>query len=264
MRRADIDQPSRRDPPRQRRDREPGQGCGRRGRDAAADKGFAPCDAGLVERADARPRARRRAAPASPAAGSRRGATASAWRQTSRIRLRSVSRRRAGCLPGARSRHRVRRRRRRRAIRARSRSSRRATDCGDTAWSRSSSGTSSGPGGWSLMPSDNCWRAGRWPDRARSCACISARAESRNAAPSAVRRTARGERSTSRFSEHGLQPLQLHADGGLRGAQRLGGAGKALQFGDQQEGLLPSGYRAWPWHHHDMLIIVMSRDKVSK
>ena len=39
------------------------------------------------------------------------------------------------------------------------------------------------------------------------------------------------------FADHALQPLQLHADGGLRGAERLGGAGKALQFGDQQEGL---------------------------
>ena len=36
---------------------------------------------------------------------------------------------------------------------------------------------------------------------------------------------------------HGFQPLQLHADGGLRRAKGLGGAGKALQFGDQQEGL---------------------------
>ena len=39
------------------------------------------------------------------------------------------------------------------------------------------------------------------------------------------------------FAEHGLQPLQFQADGGLRGAERFGGAGKALQFGDQQEGL---------------------------
>jgi len=39
------------------------------------------------------------------------------------------------------------------------------------------------------------------------------------------------------FSQHRLQPLQLHADGGLGGAERFGGAGEALQFGDQQEGL---------------------------
>jgi hypothetical protein len=37
--------------------------------------------------------------------------------------------------------------------------------------------------------------------------------------------------------EHGLEPLQLHADCGLGGAERLGGAGKAPQFRDQQEGL---------------------------
>jgi len=28
------------------------------------------------------------------------------------------------------------------------------------------------------------------------------------------------------LAEHGLKPLQLHADRGLRGAERLGGAGK--------------------------------------
>ena len=39
------------------------------------------------------------------------------------------------------------------------------------------------------------------------------------------------------LADHALQPLQLHADGGLGGAERLGGAGKALQFGDQQERL---------------------------
>jgi hypothetical protein len=39
------------------------------------------------------------------------------------------------------------------------------------------------------------------------------------------------------FADHGFQPLQLHADRGLRRAQRLGGAGKTLQFGDQHEGL---------------------------
>ena len=39
------------------------------------------------------------------------------------------------------------------------------------------------------------------------------------------------------LADHALQPLQFHADGGLRGAERLGGAGKALQFGDQQERL---------------------------
>ena len=39
------------------------------------------------------------------------------------------------------------------------------------------------------------------------------------------------------LADHGLKPLQLHADGGLRLAQRFGGAGEALQLGDQQEGL---------------------------
>ena len=39
------------------------------------------------------------------------------------------------------------------------------------------------------------------------------------------------------LADHSLQPLQLHADGGLRRAERLGGAGEALQLGDQQEGL---------------------------
>jgi hypothetical protein len=39
------------------------------------------------------------------------------------------------------------------------------------------------------------------------------------------------------LADHALQPLQLHADGRLRGAERLGGAGKTLQFGDQQERL---------------------------
>ena len=39
------------------------------------------------------------------------------------------------------------------------------------------------------------------------------------------------------FSQHRFQPLQFHADGRLGGAERLGGAGEALQFGDQQEGL---------------------------
>ena len=34
-----------------------------------------------------------------------------------------------------------------------------------------------------------------------------------------------------------FQPLQLHADRGLRFAERFGGAGEALQFGDQQEGV---------------------------
>jgi hypothetical protein len=50
------------------------------------------------------------------------------------------------------------------------------------------------------MPSDNCCRTSRFPDSARSCASIKARAEARNAKPSAVSRTARGERSTRRFS----------------------------------------------------------------
>jgi hypothetical protein len=39
------------------------------------------------------------------------------------------------------------------------------------------------------------------------------------------------------LADHALQPLQLHADGGLRGAERLGGPGKAVQLGDPQERL---------------------------
>ncbi len=57
------------------------------------------------------------------------------------------------------------------------------------------------------------------------------------------RRTLGGQRHRPRrtldqpLAQHALQPLQLHADGGLRRAERLGGAGEALQFGDQQERL---------------------------
>ena len=61
------------------------------------------------------------------------------------------------------------------------------------------------------------------------------------------------------LADHALQPLQLHADGGLRGAKRLGGAGEALQFGDQQECLnsvdiqrahviiINNGYHCYEW-----------------
>ena len=123
LRRADIDQPRRRDPPGERRDRKAGQRRrGHRG-DAAADKALAPGDAGLVERADGDARARRRAGPASRAAAPRRAARRSVWRRTSRTRLRSVSRRRGGCLPAAPPRRRARRHRRRPASRAKSRSS---------------------------------------------------------------------------------------------------------------------------------------------
>ncbi|VWB64466.1 hypothetical protein BAR24066_02998 [Burkholderia arboris] len=38
-----------------------------------------------------------------------------------------------------------------------------------------------------------------------------------------------------RFAEVGFQPLQLQADGRLRGAERIGGAREAGEIGDQHE-----------------------------
>jgi hypothetical protein len=52
LRRADVDEPRRRDPPRQRRHRKSCQRCRDDGGDAAADKGLAPGDAGSLERAN--------------------------------------------------------------------------------------------------------------------------------------------------------------------------------------------------------------------
>ena len=39
------------------------------------------------------------------------------------------------------------------------------------------------------------------------------------------------------LADRGLQSLQLHADSGLRSAERLRGPGETLQFGHQQERL---------------------------
>src|SRR6478672_3049625 len=91
----------------------------------------------------------------------------------------------------------------------------------DIACRRSSSGTSSGPAAWSEMPSESDCAVDVSPDSARSCASISARARSRNAA----------------LSQQCLEPLKLQADGGLRRAECFGGARKTLEVGDQQEGL---------------------------
>ena len=61
--------------------------------------------------------------------------------------------------------------------------------------------------------------------------------------PIGKRRTLGGQLDRARrafhepLAKHGLEPLQLHDDRGLRGAGRFGGARKASQFRDQQEGL---------------------------
>ena len=66
------------------------------------------------------------------------------------------------------------------------------------------------------------------------------------------------------LAEHALQPLQLHADGRLRRAQRLGGAGKALQFGDQQERLHGIDIQRAHAIIRYIVITVMNRDKIPK
>jgi hypothetical protein len=67
---------------------------------------------------------------------------------------------------------------------------------------------------------------------ARSCAARKSRADSRNAAPWADRRS-----FDQLLAEPIFQPPQRHADGTLRGAERLGRARETLEIGNCHERL---------------------------
>ena len=68
--------------------------------------------------------------------------------------------------------------------------------------------------------------------RFHQCACV---LKKRHAISGQPDRT--GRALDKPLADDAFQPLQLQADGGLGGSERLGRTGKALQLGHQQEGL---------------------------
>ena len=262
VRGPDVDHPRRGDPPRQRRDRKTRQRRRDHGSDAAADEDLAPFDAGLVERAHGdrahpagRCQCRQPQALAAPPSQPRRGepaefilgqflaaAPAGFLPHDHRIEfagivgVEQIARKADGDGERQLRRHRVQ-----------------PLEQGHQFRTRGMIADAERQ----LLP-----RRRARPTSARSCASINARALSRNA------RTVGGQPDRARrafdqpLADHGFQPLQLHADRSLRGAERLGGAGEALQFGHQQEGLHRGDVERRS--SSNIVIIDISIDKIPK